>query len=36
VAIVEAGPSGLVAGKHALQAGIDVALFEASDDLGGH
>jgi cation diffusion facilitator CzcD-associated flavoprotein CzcO len=35
VAIVGAGPSGLVAAKHALQAGFDVAVFEASDDLGG-
>ena len=30
-----AGPSGLVAAKHALQAGFDVTVFEASDDLGG-
>ena len=35
VAIVGAGPSGLVAAKHALQAGFDVAVFEASDHLGG-
>ena len=35
MAIVGAGPSGLVAAKHALQAGFDVAVFEASDDLGG-
>jgi dimethylaniline monooxygenase (N-oxide forming) len=35
VAIVGAGPSGLTAAKHALQAGFDVTVFEASDDLGG-
>jgi dimethylaniline monooxygenase (N-oxide forming) len=35
VGVVGAGPSGLVAAKHALQAGVDVAVFEASDDLGG-
>jgi dimethylaniline monooxygenase (N-oxide forming) len=35
VAIIGAGPSGLVAAKHALQAGFDVTVFEASDDLGG-
>jgi cation diffusion facilitator CzcD-associated flavoprotein CzcO len=35
VAIIGAGPSGLVAAKHALEAGFDVVVFEASDDLGG-
>ena len=35
VAIVGAGPGGLVAAKYALDAGFDVTVFEASDDLGG-
>jgi dimethylaniline monooxygenase (N-oxide forming) len=35
VAIVGAGPSGLVTAKHALDAGFDATVFEASDDLGG-
>jgi dimethylaniline monooxygenase (N-oxide forming) len=35
VAVIGAGPSGLVAAKHALEAGFDTAVFEASDDLGG-
>jgi cation diffusion facilitator CzcD-associated flavoprotein CzcO len=35
VAIIGAGPSGLVAAKYALDAGFDVAVFEASDALGG-
>ena len=35
VAIVGAGPSGLVTAKHALEASFDVSVFEASDDLGG-
>jgi dimethylaniline monooxygenase (N-oxide forming) len=35
VAVVGAGPSGLSAAKHALQAGFDVTVFEVSDDLGG-
>jgi dimethylaniline monooxygenase (N-oxide forming) len=35
VAVIGAGPSGLAAAKHALQAGFDVTVFEASDALGG-
>ncbi len=35
VAVVGAGPAGLVAAKHALEAGFDVTVFEAQDDLGG-
>ena len=35
VAVVGAGPSGLTAAKHALQAGFEVTVFEAGDDLGG-
>ena len=35
IAIVGAGPSGLAAAKHALEAGFDVVVFEASDALGG-
>jgi cation diffusion facilitator CzcD-associated flavoprotein CzcO len=35
VAIIGAGPSGLTAAKHALEAGFDPTLFEASDALGG-
>ncbi len=35
VAVVGAGPAGLVAAKHALEAGLDVTVFEAQDDLGG-
>jgi dimethylaniline monooxygenase (N-oxide forming) len=35
LAIVGAGPGGLVTAKHALEAGFAVAVFEASDDLGG-
>jgi dimethylaniline monooxygenase (N-oxide forming) len=35
VAIVGAGPGGLVAAKYAIEAGLDVTVFEASDDLGG-
>jgi cation diffusion facilitator CzcD-associated flavoprotein CzcO len=35
VAVIGAGPGGLVAAKHALEAGFDTTVFEASDDLGG-
>jgi len=35
VAVIGAGPSGLAAAKHALEAGFDVTVFEASDALGG-
>ena len=35
VAVVGAGPSGLVAAKYAIEAGFDVVVFEAADDLGG-
>jgi dimethylaniline monooxygenase (N-oxide forming) len=35
VAVIGAGPSGLVAAKYALEAGFDVAVFEASDAVGG-
>ena len=35
VAVVGAGPGGLVSAKHAIEAGFDVSVFEASDDLGG-
>jgi dimethylaniline monooxygenase (N-oxide forming) len=35
VAVIGAGPGGLAAAKHAIQAGFDVTVFEASDDLGG-
>ncbi len=33
--MIGAGPSGLVAAKHALEAGFDVTVFEASGALGG-
>ncbi len=35
IAIIGAGPGGLVTAKYALEAGFDVTVFEASDDLGG-
>ena len=35
MAIVGAGPGGLVAAKYAIEAGFDVTVFEAGDDLGG-
>ncbi len=33
--MIGAGPGGLAAAKHAIEAGLDVTVFEASDDLGG-
>ena len=35
VAVIGAGPGGLVAAKHAIEAGFEVSVFEASADLGG-
>jgi hypothetical protein len=35
LAIIGAGPGGLAAAKHAIQAGFDPTVFEASGDLGG-
>jgi hypothetical protein len=35
IAVIGAGPSGLAAAKHALQAGFDVTVFEAGDTIGG-
>jgi dimethylaniline monooxygenase (N-oxide forming) len=35
VAIIGAGPSGIVAAKHALEVGFDVTVFEATGVLGG-
>ena len=35
MAVIGAGPGGLTAAKHAIQAGFDVSVFEASGDLGG-
>src|SRR6478672_13375725 len=35
VAVIGAGPGGLVAAKEAIEAGFEVTVFEASDDLGG-
>ena len=33
--MIGAGPGGLVAAKHAIEAGFDTTVFEAGDDLGG-
>lgn len=33
--MIGAGPSGIAAAKHALEAGFHVAVFEASGALGG-
>src|ERR687893_961233 len=35
IAVIGAGPSGLAAAKHSLEAGFDVTVFEAGDALGG-
>src|SRR3954452_13847205 len=35
IAVIGAGPSGLVAAKHAIEAGFEVTVFEAGDALGG-
>ena len=35
IAVIGAGPSGLLAAKHALSAGFEPTVFEAGDDLGG-
>ncbi len=35
IAVIGAGPSGLVTAKHALDAGFEPEVLEASDDLGG-
>ena len=35
MAVIGAGPSGVAAAKHALEAGFDVTVFEAGDRLGG-
>jgi dimethylaniline monooxygenase (N-oxide forming) len=35
IAVIGAGPSGIVAARHALEAGFEVSVFEASDRLGG-
>ena len=35
MAVIGAGPSGLTAAKHALEAGFEPTVFEASDALGG-
>jgi hypothetical protein len=35
LAVIGAGPGGLATAKHAIRAGFDVSVFEASDQLGG-
>src|SRR3954469_18675618 len=35
IAVIGAGPSGLAAAKHVLEAGFAVTVFEAGDALGG-
>jgi cation diffusion facilitator CzcD-associated flavoprotein CzcO len=35
IAVIGAGPSGIAAARHALDAGFEVSVFEASDRLGG-
>jgi dimethylaniline monooxygenase (N-oxide forming) len=35
VAVIGAGPGGLVAAKYAIEAGFEVSVFEAGDDVGG-
>jgi hypothetical protein len=35
IAVIGAGPGGLVSAKHAIEAGFEVSVFEASDGLGG-
>ncbi len=35
VAVIGAGPGGLVAAKYAIEAGFDTTVFEAADDVGG-
>src|SRR5215203_144348 len=35
MAVIGAGPSGLLMAKHALEAGFEPTVFEASGDLGG-
>jgi dimethylaniline monooxygenase (N-oxide forming) len=35
VAVIGAGPGGVVAARYAIEAGFDTTVFEASDDLGG-
>lgn len=35
IAVIGAGPSGLVVGKHAAEQGFNVTIFEQNDMLGG-
>jgi dimethylaniline monooxygenase (N-oxide forming) len=35
LAVIGAGPAGLVAAKHAVASGFDTTVFEAGDDIGG-